>query len=206
MTTCCFVCLYFCFTTCNIIRLEFHNILNRHTNINPYFHTWLFKLSARLSISITRQQGVVSYKKQLAAIVRQYYNTAWGVTCPLVQRLESLGELLCLAVGAFGEVSEDPVENHPSHCWVQGSLQGSLTLQGDLTACLLRQGQDGSLASTGGSLSDSSSGALLPVCWPGWGILREGAKECAAVGGGYPWPRRRGWGRSLLCWGRWSGS
>ena len=47
------------------------------------------------------------YKSKLGAIDRQYYNTARGVTDPIVQRLESLGELLCLVVGAFGEVSED---------------------------------------------------------------------------------------------------
>ena len=43
------------------------------------------------------------YKKNLAVIDRQYYHTARGVSG---QRLESLGELLCLVVGAFGEVSE----------------------------------------------------------------------------------------------------
>ena len=89
------------------MRFEFHNISNRHTSVNPYFHTWLLKLSAHLSISWMRQQGVVRYKRQLTAIVRQYYNTAWCVTGPLVQRVESLGELLRLVVEAFGEVSED---------------------------------------------------------------------------------------------------
>ena len=45
--------------------------------------------------------------RKLAVIDSQYYHTDRGVTGPLVQRLESLGELLCLVVGAFGEVSED---------------------------------------------------------------------------------------------------
>jgi DNA-binding ferritin-like protein (Dps family) len=55
-----------------------------------------------------RARGLpADYKKKLAAIDRQYYHTAVGATGPLVQRLKSLAELLCLMVGAFGEVSED---------------------------------------------------------------------------------------------------
>ena len=56
-----------------------------------------------------RRAGVLpaDYKSKLTAIDRQCYNIARGVTGPLVQRLESLGELLCLVVGAFGEVSKD---------------------------------------------------------------------------------------------------
>ena len=55
-----------------------------------------------------RARGLpASYKKKLADIDMLYYHTARGVAGPLVQRLESLGELLCLVVGAFGEVSED---------------------------------------------------------------------------------------------------
>jgi hypothetical protein len=48
------------------------------------------------------------YKKKVVSIDRQYYHTAVGATAPLVQRLESLGELLCLVVGAYGEVSRGP--------------------------------------------------------------------------------------------------
>ena len=36
---------------------------------------------------------------------RQYYNTAGGATGPLVQRLELIGELNFLIVGAFGDAT-----------------------------------------------------------------------------------------------------
>ena len=47
------------------------------------------------------------YKSKLTAIDRQCYNIARGVTGPLVLKLEFFGKLLCLVLGAFGEVSED---------------------------------------------------------------------------------------------------
>ena len=47
------------------------------------------------------------YWGKLAPIDEQYHQTAPGVTGPLVQRLESLGEVLGCVVGAFSEVSED---------------------------------------------------------------------------------------------------
>ena len=52
-------------------------------------------------------QKILIYCISIDIIDILYYHTARGVAGTLVQRLESLGELLCLVVGAFGEVSED---------------------------------------------------------------------------------------------------
>ena len=47
------------------------------------------------------------YKMKLQPLDEQYYNTPPGVAGPLVQRLQSMGTLLELVVGAFGKVSAD---------------------------------------------------------------------------------------------------
>ena len=55
-----------------------------------------------------RARGLpASYRGKLRAIDRQYYNTAEGEVGPCQARLESLGDLLQLVVGAFGEASTD---------------------------------------------------------------------------------------------------
>ena len=115
------------------------------------------------------------YKRKLAAIDRQYYNTARGATGPLVQRLESLGELLCLVVGAFGEVSED--------------LERTIKALAEARALFISR-------ETGVPVSDAKAGWILgqyrrllsclfvrsqaSCLLARMGHLGEGAKECAA--------------------------
>ena len=47
------------------------------------------------------------YRRKLVNINRQYYNTVPGEVGPCQERLESLGELLQLVVGFWGEISTD---------------------------------------------------------------------------------------------------
>ena len=47
------------------------------------------------------------YRGKLAAIDRQYYGTVQGEVGPCQERLESLGELLQVVVGYWGETSTD---------------------------------------------------------------------------------------------------
>ena len=123
-----------------------------------------------------RARGLpADYKRKLADIDRQYYNTARGATGPLVQRLESLGELLCLVVGAFGEVSED--------------LERTIKAIAEARVLYLSR-------ETGLPVSDSKAGWILgqyrrllsclfirsqaSCLLARMGHLGEGAKECAA--------------------------
>ena len=123
-----------------------------------------------------RARGLpADYKRKLAAIDSQYYHTAVGATGPLVQRLESMGELLCLVVGAFGEVSED--------------LERTIKAIAESRALYLSResGQPVSEARAGWILGQyrrllsclfirSQASCLLARM----GHLGEGAKECAA--------------------------
>ena len=55
-----------------------------------------------------RARGLpANYRGKLRALDSQYYNTAEGEVGPCQARLESLGDLLQIVVGAFGEASTD---------------------------------------------------------------------------------------------------
>jgi hypothetical protein len=111
----------------------------------------------------------------MVTLCTQYYHTARGMADPLVQRLESLGELLCLVVGAFGEMSED--------------LDRVIRAISESRALYLSR-------ETGRPVSDSKAGRILgqyqrllsclsirsqtSCLLARMGHLGEGAKECAA--------------------------
>ena len=48
-----------------------------------------------------------SYKNKARNIDNKYHNTAPGHTGPLEQRLQGFGEIICLVVGQYGEISQD---------------------------------------------------------------------------------------------------
>ena len=53
------------------------------------------------------RQLPAEYKAKVANIDWEFHGTVPGEVGPLQERLESLGQLLCLCVGAFGDVSAD---------------------------------------------------------------------------------------------------
>ena len=53
------------------------------------------------------RQLPAEYKLKVAKVDREFHGSVPGEVGPLQERLESLGELLCLCVGAFGDISAD---------------------------------------------------------------------------------------------------
>ena len=55
-----------------------------------------------------RARGLPSlYRAKLSALDRQYHNIVEGEVGPLQERLESMGPLLQIVVGAFGDTSSN---------------------------------------------------------------------------------------------------
>ena len=118
---------------------------------------------------------LTEYKGKLAPIDQQYYQSAPGVTGPLVQRLESLGELLCFVVGAFSEVSEDlerVIRAMAESRVLYLSRESGRTLSDNQAGLILSQHR----RRLSCLFTRSAASCLLSRV----GHLGEGAKECAA--------------------------